>query len=238
MTTQNTSSLISQIYKSRCVLLELMKKQNYNVSEYDGFSINEINTMKTNNQLDMILSKNKLDSEETESSSNNEEKNEENYASNENNKNNEKKIYIKYYLGKSLRPNNLQEMIDDLFNVEEVLTKEDTLLVVVKDEVNDTLLNTLKHIWESEKIFIILISLQRLQFNILEHSLVPPHRVLNESEKINIKNRYNIINDNQFPELSRFDPVAKAIGIRPGEVCEIIRPSKTAISAPYYRICT
>lgn len=230
MTTQNTSSLISQIYKSRCVLLELMKKQNYNVSEYDGFSINEINTMKTNNQLDMILSKNKLDSE-TESSNNNEE----NYASNENN---EKKIYIKYYLGKSLRPNNLQEMIDDLFNVEEVLTKEDTLLVVVKDEVNDTLLNTLKHIWESEKIFIILISLQRLQFNILEHSLVPPHRVLNESEKINIKNRYNIINDNQFPELSRFDPVAKAIGIRPGEVCEIIRPSKTAISAPYYRICT
>ena len=221
MASQNTSSLISQIYKSRCVLLELMKKQDYNVSDYDGFSINEINTMKTNNQLDMILSKQNI----TESAE-------------ENDTNNQKKIYIKYYLGKSLRPNNLQEMIDDLFNVEEVLTKEDTLLVVVKDEVNDTLLNNLKHIWESDKIFIILIPLQRLQFNILEHILVPPHRVLSESEKINIKNRYNIINDNQFPELSRFDPVAKAIGIRPGEVCEIIRPSKTAISAPYYRICT
>ena len=45
----------------------------------------------------------------------------------------EKKIYIKYYLGKSLRPNNLQEMIDDLFYIEEILTKNDTLLVVVKD---------------------------------------------------------------------------------------------------------
>ena len=225
MTSQNTSSLISQIYKSRDVILELMKAQNYNVSEYNGFSVNEINTMKTNNQLDLILSKNQYEGEEQE---------EDNVIKKEDY---EKKIYIKYYLGKSLRPNNLQEMIDDLFYIEEILTKNDTLLVVVKDEVNETLLNTLKHIWESEKIFIILIPLQRLQFNILEHILVPPHRILNEAEKIKIKNRYNIINDELFPELSRFDPVAKAIGIRPGEVCEITRPSKTAISSFYYRIC-
>jgi DNA-directed RNA polymerase subunit H (RpoH/RPB5) len=224
MTSQNTSSLISQIYKSRIVLLELMKAQNYNITEYDGFSINEINTMKINNQLDLILSKNQYEEKV-------EEENEIKSV------NNEKKIYIKYYLGKSLRPNNLQEMIDDLFYIEEILTKNDTLLVVVKDEVNETLLNTLRHIWESEKIFIILIPLQRLQFNILEHILVPPHRILNEAEKIKIKIRYNIINDELFPELSRFDPVAKAIGIRPGEVCEITRPSKTAISSFYYRIC-
>ena len=218
MASQNTSSLISQIYKSRSVLLELMEKQNYNITEYKGFSVNEINTMKTNNQLDMILEKSIGEKEDT---------------------NNEliQKIYIKYYLGKSLRPNNLQEMIDDLFIVEEALTKKDTLLVVVKDEVNETLINTIKHIWESEKIFIILIPLQRLQFNILEHVLVPPHRVLDEAEKINIKNKYNITNDGEFPELSRFDPVAQSIGIRPGQICEIIRPSKTAISAPYYRIC-
>jgi len=221
MTSQNTSSLISQIYKSRGVLLELMKAQNYNITEYDGFSVNEINTMKTNNQLDLILSKNPYEEEDNVIKK-------EDY---------EKTIYIKYYLGKSLRPNNLQEMIDDLFYIEEILTKNDTLLVVVKDEVNETLLNTLKHIWESDKIFIILIPLQRLQFNILEHILVPPHRILNEAEKIKIKNRYNIINDELFPELSRFDPVAKAIGIRPGEVCEITRPSKTAITSFYYRIC-
>jgi len=150
---------------------------------------------------------------------------------------NRKKIYIKYYLSKSLRPNNLQEMIDDLFIVEEVLTKDDTLLVVVKDEVNETLINNLKHIWESEKIFIILQPLQRLQFNILEHVYVPLHDVLSEDEKINIKNKYNIMNDYEFPELSRFDPVAQAIGIRPGQVCKITRASKTAIEAPYYRIC-
>jgi DNA-directed RNA polymerase subunit H (RpoH/RPB5) len=215
MASQNTSSLISAIYKSRSVLLDLMNKQNYNIDDYKGFSINEVNTMKTNNQLDMIL-----------------EKNDEDIKTKRKNK-----IYVRYYLTKSLRPSNLQEMIDDLFNIEEVLTKNDTLLIVVKDEVNDTLLNAVTHIWEQDKIFIIIQPLKRLQFNILDHTLVPPHRVLNESELILIRNKYNIMDDSQFPEISRFDPVAQAIGIRPGQVCEITRPSKTAISALYYRIC-
>ncbi len=52
-----------------------------------------------------------------------------------------------------------------------------------------------------------------------------------------MRTKYNIMNDTQLPEISRFDPVAKAICIRPGEVCEIIRPSKTSIKSTYYRIC-
>lgn len=227
MASQNISNLIPQIYKSRRVLIDLMKKQGYNTTDYEGFSVNEVNTMKTNNQLDMILDK---------MSAPKFDENEKVIENPEEIKNN-KKIYIKYYLGKSLRPNNLQEMIDDLFMVEEVLTKKDTLLVVVKDEINETMISAVNHIWETEKIFIILQPIKRLQFNILNHILVPPHRILTEAEKIEIKKRYNIMSDTQFPDLSRNDPVAKAIGIRPGEVCEIIRPSKTAISAPYYRIC-
>ena len=214
-TTQNTSSLISSVYKSRAILLELMNMQGYNIDEYEGFSVNEVNTMKLNNQLDMILEKNKVSASEKRQS----------------------KIYIRYYLAKSLRPQNLQEMIDDLFNIEEVLTKEDTLFIVVKDEVNETLTNTLKHIWEQDGIFIVIQNLKRLQFNILKHNIVPPHRILSVVETLQIKKKYNIMNDNQFPDISRFDPVAQAIGIRPGQVCEIIRPSKTAILAPYYRIC-
>ena len=213
--TQNTSSLISSVYKSRSILLDLMKMQGYNVDEYEGFSVSEVNTMKTNNQLDMILEKNKVNAEEKRQS----------------------KIYIRYYLAKSLRPQNLQEMIDDLFNIEEVLTKDDILFVVVKDEVNETLSNALKHIWEQDGIFIVIQNLKRLQFNILKHELVPPHRILSVAETLQIRNKYNIMNDNQFPDISRFDPVAQAIGIRPGQVCEILRRSKTAITAPYYRIC-
>ncbi len=216
MASQNTSSLISQIYNSRLTLLKQLNRQGYNTEEYQDFSVNEINTMKTNNQLDMMIEK------RTKISDNEEEV---------------KKIYVKYYLAKSLRPNNLEEMVDDLFNIEEILTKSDTLHVVVKDEVNDTLQAQLRHIWERDGIFIIIHPLKRLQYNVLEHILVPTHRVLTNAEKIEIMKKYNIMKDEEFPDLQRFDPVAKAIGIRPGEVCEILRPSKTAVTAPYYRIC-
>jgi len=211
MASQNTSSLISHIYNSRLTLLKQIEQQGYNVDDYIGFTVNEINTMKNNNQLDMILEKKKDE--------------------------NVTKIFVKYYLVKSLRPNNLEEMVDDLFNIEEILTKNDTLHVVVKDEINETLEAQLKHIWERDGIFIIIHPLKRLQFNVLDHILVPPHRVLATDEKIAIMKKYNIMKDDEFPDLQRFEPVAKAIGIRPGEVCEILRPSKTAVVAPYYRIC-
>jgi DNA-directed RNA polymerase subunit H (RpoH/RPB5) len=211
----NTSSIISAIYQSRNVLLEQLGSQGYEIADYSGFSVNEVNTMKLNNQLDMLLTL-----------KDNKEKGE-----------NIRKTYIRFYLTKALRPANLQEMIDDLFNVEEILTKNDTLFIVVKDEVNDTLVSKIRHIWESDKIFIVIQPLKRLQYNILNHVLVPPHRIISNQEILKVKERYNIMSDAQFPDISRFDPVAQAIGIRPGQVCEIIRPSKTAISAPYYRIC-
>lgn len=208
-----SSSLISSIFKSRQILLEIMKSQGYNVSDNVDFNINEINAMHNNKQLDMILEK---DDEI------NKRKN---------------KIYIRYYLAKILRPQNIQEMIDDLFNTEEILTKSDTLYIVVKDEPNETIIKMLKQVWEQDEIFIIVQCIKRLQFNILNHVSVPPHRKLSLTETIAIRQRYNIMDDTQVPELSRFDPVAVAIGIRPGELCEIIRPSKTSITSLYYRIC-
>jgi DNA-directed RNA polymerase subunit H (RpoH/RPB5) len=215
MTSQNLSSLISSIYVSRKNVLELMKIQGYNTDEYENFTVNEVNTMNQNKQLDMLL-----------------EQKEEDPTTHRKNK-----VYIRYYLSKVIRPNNVEEMIDDLFNLEEVLTKEDMLFIIVKDEVNDTLINTLKHIWEKDGIFISMVNIKRLLFNILKHSLVPKHRVMNNIDVKGIMDRYNLQSLSQFPEISRFDPVAQVIGLRPGQVCEITRPSKTAVTSNYYRVC-
>lgn len=215
MATQNSSSLISSIYNSRKTILELMTKQGYNVSDYTNFSITEVNAMKLNNQLDMLLEMKEPDPTT----------------------NIKNKIYIRYYLGKTLRPNNLEEMIDDLFNLEEVLKKNDTLFIIIKDEVNETLMNELKQIWERDGIFIVIESIKRLQFNILKHILVPEHTVMSEADAQKMMKYYNVSDKSQLPDISRFDPVARVIGLRPGQVCHIIRPSKTAIKTDYYRVC-
>ena len=216
MASQSSSILISHIYNSRKTILELMAKQGYNTSDYANFSINEVNAMRQNNQLDMLL---------------------ETRDDQVNNENPKKKIYIRYYLTSRPAAKNIREMIDDLFTLTETLKKSDTLLIIIKDEPNETLLNEIKHIWEAEGIFIVIESIKRLQFNILKHVLVPKHRVMFESEVNKIMERFNISDKTQFPDISRFDPVARVIGLRPGNVCHITRSSKTAIKTNYYRVC-
>lgn len=217
MVSTNSSVLISQIYQSRKIILELMDKQGFDVTGYSNFSVSEINAMKQNNQLDMLLESKQTTSGEKPLDGN--------------------KTYIRYYLAKTIRPNNIDEMIEDLFILTETLKKNDTLYIIIKDQVNETLINHLKHIWERDGIFVIIESIKCLQFNILNHILVPQHIIMKNSEVNDIMKKYNITDTNQFPDISRFDPVARAIGLRPGQVCHIIRPSETSVTTDYYRIC-
>ena len=217
MVNTNTN-IISQICQSRKTILELMNEQGFDVSGYSNFSVTEVNSMKQNNQLDMLLETKNISSSEKSSI--------------------KRKIYIRYYLAKTIRPTNIHEMIDDLFILTETLKKEDTLYIIIKDNVNETLINELKDIWERDGIFIVIENIKCLQFNILRHILVPPHRIIDNYFEIeNIMKKYNIIDKIQFPDISRFDPVARAICLRPGQICNITRPSKTAIESNYYRIC-
>lgn len=204
----NSNETVS-IFKSRNNLLEQLKEQGYNVEDYEGSNLSEVNSMVESRQMDMLVE--------------NEDKN--------------KKSYIKYHLVKNLRLNNIQEYIDDLFNLEKVLSPLDDLVIIVKNEPNESLLKAVQNIWEQQSIFVILYNLKRLQFNILKHSLVPPHKVLTSDESDVIRKKYNITSNDQIPTISRFSPVSLAIGLRPGNMCEIIRPSKTAVTTLFYRIC-
>lgn len=210
---QNTSSLVSSIYKSRETLIKLMGVQGYDTSEYENITLTETNAKYTNNQLDMLFDAPKDTDVQI------------------------RKTYVNYHIDKALRPAYIHDTIEDLFNVEELLTKDDTLIIVTKDDPHDTIINTLKHLWEKDGYFVIIHNIKRLQFNILDHSLVPKHRVLKETEITEVKTRYNLKYSTDFPDISRFDPVALAIGMRPGDICEIIRPSKTSITGTYYRVC-
>jgi DNA-directed RNA polymerase subunit H (RpoH/RPB5) len=206
-----TTTQIIELHKSRKIIIEILETQKYDVAQYKDFSINDINTMIQTKQLDMFLKKNNGQA---------------------------KKIYIKYHLGKSLSATNIYEYIDDLFVLEEILTKADDLLIIMKDEPNESIRKILTNIWEKDGIFITVVNIKQLQYNILSHSLVPPHRVLTPEETVEFKRIYNVTEDSQVPDISRFSPVSKVIGIRPGQICHILRPSKTAISAPFYRVCT
>jgi len=124
------SSEIQKIFKSREVILELMEKQGYDTSKYTGSSITEVSSMHTTQQMDMLLEKT------------------------------DKKTYVKYHLDKTLRPANLYEYIEDLINLDNILDKKDDLVIIIKDEPNDSLKKTLANFWQQDGVFINVINIK------------------------------------------------------------------------------
>jgi DNA-directed RNA polymerase subunit H len=214
------SKLIYLISKARQNVLELMDYNGYDTTEYNNFTKSEVNAMNFNQQLDMILTKH---TDHT-------------------------KIFIKFELGKktaalidTLReeyfPPTDEEEEDMKSEASEYpLTKNDILYVIFQSDPNQSVVNRLKHIWETDGIYIVPQSLMRLQFNILRHKLVPPHRIMSPKEVQDLKQKRHLKLE-ELPRISRFDPVAQAICIKPGEVCEIMRASRNSIVSQYYRVC-
>jgi len=204
------SNLILSLYKSRNTVVELLEYQGYNIDNYMTFSINEIDAMYKNSQLDFLV----------------------------NHQNNNTKTYIKYFLqSKQIKPNVLDEFIEELFHIETVLTKNDTLLIIIEDEPNDTIITKIKYLYDKMGIFVVLHRINRLQFNILNHSLVPKCEILDDEEVQQLQKTYNITDIKKIPEISRFDPQALAMSLRPGQICKFDRNSATSMNYTYYRIC-
>jgi DNA-directed RNA polymerase I, II, and III subunit RPABC1 len=204
-----SNSTIISIYNSRKNLLEILEERGFSVANYSNFSITDVGILTENNQLDMLL---------------------ENSTTN-------KKIYVKYYVTKLIKPQNIYDIVEDLFHLESILEKKDDLMIVIKDEPNDTLLENIKDIWTTDKIYISLVNIKRLQFNILKHTLVPKHTILSDDEKELFMKKYNILDNSQIPDISYFSPVSIVIGLRPDNVVKIERASRTSITSDFYRIC-
>ena len=203
---------IGSIYNSRKTILELLQSQLYKTDDYTSFSINEVDAMYKTNQLDMLLE------HET----------------------NGQKVYVKYHLPikqKQIQKNVLDDIVEDLFVLENVLTKRDTLIIIMDDEPNESSLTRITYLYEKEDIFVVIHNLKRLQFNILKHILVPKITIMTDEETETFMREKNVQTLSQLPEISRFDPQALAVCMRPKQVCRFERISPTALQYAYYRVC-
>tara|TARA_B000000477_G_C6076998_1_gene221389 strand:+ start:286 stop:942 length:657 start_codon:yes stop_codon:yes gene_type:complete len=205
------SQTISKIFSSRKIILDLAKKRGFNIEDYENFTINEIQILKENKQLDMLLEKT------------------ENGVT--------KKIYYKYHLGTKLRGPHVQDYIEDLYQIEEILSLEDDLVIVTKDNPNPALKNLLRMEFLQNEYYVNVYNYHSYLYNVLDNDLVPEHIIISAEAKKELAEEYNIVKESQWPEISRFDPAALAIGLRPGQVTEIIRKSPTALETKYYRLC-
>lgn len=203
---------IISLFKSRTTIIELLAALDYVVEDYSTFSINEIDAMQKNDQLDMLVT----------------------------HKINGKKIYVKHYLPdkqKQITRKALDAVIEDLYEIDKILTQNDTLLIICDDEPNNSNISKMNYLYDHDGIFIVMHNIKRLQYNISMHDLVPKMTILSEDETKEFMIKMNISSLSQLPEISRYDPQALSICLRPKDVCRIERTSVTALKCLYYRVC-
>ena len=120
--------IVPKIYKSRNIILEILKSRGYIIEDYENFSVGDVLAMynAVPKQLDMLL---------TNESGN--------------------KIYVKYHLNTvRIKGNHIREAVEDLFDLEELLDENDELIIISKDKINDNVKKLLLEIFQNENKFI------------------------------------------------------------------------------------
>jgi DNA-directed RNA polymerase subunit H len=206
------SNLINSVFTSFRTLNALLANQGYDVSETELYDLNVVQEKFEDDKLNIIFS-NSMNG----------------------------KLQIFYNLSSVLREANLEDIIEEVYINNDTFVNDDILFIIIKDEMSDnsqdSINQRLKNEWERNRRLIIIMSLKRLQFNLLSHEIVPKHEIMRKEEVEEMLEKYNLKDDDNLPEISRFDPVAMCIFMKPTQVCRIFRASKTAIESIYYRKC-
>ena len=74
-----------------------------------------------------------------------------------------------------------------------------------------------------------------LMINLIDHVLVPEHKLLTSKEETELCETYNCKKEN-LPRIFHTDVVTKYYNMKPGNICRIIRPSMTAGLGVTYRL--
>jgi DNA-directed RNA polymerase I, II, and III subunit RPABC1 len=212
---KNDKNVIQDIINSRKHILNMLSIRGYDISTYENCSSEEllvkIETENNQNQNFLDIETHKLEDPT-------------------------KKIFVRYLWRQAkIKTNTLENVIKDLIPGGDVNKDDYEIIIICKDKKTESIQKTIDK-FVSNKYHIQYFWIKTLLYNILEHDFVPHHRILSDEEKIQIKKKYNITN-NQMPIILRNDAVAQYMGMKTGDMCEITRKSETSGEYKSYRIC-
>jgi DNA-directed RNA polymerase I, II, and III subunit RPABC1 len=142
-----------------------------------------------------------------------------------------KKIYVYFHNDvKNFSKNDLKTIMQKIitqYNDENL-----NLILLLKDKENSAISKELtKDMYKNVEIFL----KKNMLFNITHHFLVPKHIVLTKEEEKEVLERYNTTKG-KLPKISKSDPIVKYYGMKPDQICKIIRKSPEVGEYIYYRL--
>lgn len=214
------TKLIDQYTLARKNLLDMLEERGCDVKAYRQFSAKEIKLMiqqTQNNKLSTSVELGPLDIVVTNR-----------YGH---------KTFVKYRLEKIKAAKSLDSYIQKIY--ESFLKPQDELLVMIPErsyQISSSFLTLLNNFWNEKGYYIQIFGVNQLLRKVVDHSMVPPHRLMSEKEVKELLKKYQL-KEEQLPMVLRNDPIAQYYGAHPGEVFEITRPSPTSGTYLTYRRC-
>jgi len=143
------------------------------------------------------------------------------------------KIYIYFHNeNKSLAKSELRNILNKLIETYE--DENIKLIILLKEEKG---LSTItKEITKEEYKNVEVFMNKYMMFNITHHQYVPQHIIINEKDEHELLDKFSITK-NKLPKILKNDPIAKYYGMKPNQICKIIRKSPEVGESIYYRIC-
>ena len=212
MSTQNrTRHLSTYLNTSRKTILEMLKQRGYDITEHMTFSPS------LNDEKNMEAIKIKKDNELVE-------------------------VHYELTNTRTNHKNLTKRVQEILLNLdEEEKSKDLTIIFLVSDAMTPSVREAIKILMNKHKIFIQVFPIRTLMYVITDHSIVPKHiRIKQVEYKDWVEDFMESLHINSLENLPKIldtDPVAMFIGLRPGELCKIIRPSISAGQHIVYRYC-
>lgn len=116
-------------------------------------------------------------------------------------------------------------------------TKTSELIIVTLEPIAPNFHAVAASLWMNEGIRVRYFQAASIVNNPIKHVLVPKHEKVPKEEEEALLTNLNA-KKNQFPFI-RFheDPIARMIGLLPGDIVKITRPSPTAGECIMYRVC-
>lgn len=147
--------------------------------------------------------------------------------------NNENKspIYIHFHNeNKSLAKSDLKNLVESI--IEKYNNHEIKIIILLKERGNGSIFKELnKEEYKHVEIFMN----KNMIFNITHHQLVPKHSLLSSEEEEEILEKYNTTK-NKLPKILKTDPIVQYYGMKPDQICKIIRKSPEVGESVYYRL--
>jgi DNA-directed RNA polymerase subunit H (RpoH/RPB5) len=118
-----------------------------------------------------------------------------------------------------------------------VVTKADDIIVILNEPYHEAFDKYALQQWQTTKVRMTFFHIKQVVVHPGRHVLVPPHRKLGADEAKAVMDRLHVTQKSQLPLIKHHDMQSRVMGLVPGDVVEVLRPSPTAGVARILRIC-